>query len=182
MAPFDVQVLASLSLTVVWHYSTSGFWLLETASEYLTPSTGRGGGKTLISGLQAQSHSKSNLLCAVSSQHKLCLVCWGRFDTSVLVWQSEMQIRFVLLKWPVSHRLLQWPWHPSISSSVERAGWALCVTQQEDQVGFVGKNPHKMKGFLFILTWVLSPAQKCEIFIYTFFSLWYKNPTLQYYA
>lgn len=30
-----VQVLASLSLSVVWQYSTSGFWLLEAASRYL---------------------------------------------------------------------------------------------------------------------------------------------------
>lgn len=114
---------------------------------------------------------QGDLLCTVSSQHKLCLVCWGRFDTNVLVWQSQMQIRFVLLKWPVSHRLLQWPWHPSISSSVERAGSALSVcTQQEAQVGFVRKKPTQNERISLHLDLITS-TEMCELHLNLFFPL-----------
>lgn len=171
-------MLASSSLTVFWQYNTSGFWLLETPSGYLSPSAGRGGGKTLIPDLQAQSFKKQgDLLCTVSSQHKLCLVCWGRFDTSVLVWQSQMQIRFVLLKWPVSHRLLQWPWHPSITSVVKRTGWALYIHTAGGSSGLCGKKkitPNERLSLHLVLGLITS-REMCQLNLNFFFSLMWES-------
>lgn len=90
-----VQALASLSLTV-WQYSTSGFLLLETASGYLTPSSRRGDGKTLIPGLQAHSHSKSRVISCVQCQANISCALYAEAGLTPMCLCDSLRCRSAL--------------------------------------------------------------------------------------